>query len=406
MPDSTPFVALRHPLRLLSGILLVTVAVCAWLSFSVYHAYSTVEDGHRRLARHEYLHGDILRLDEALTMSATMAATSGEPRWEERYRRLAPNLDAAIAEAKGLAPIERAFAAAAQADAANLKLMSLETSAFALVRTGNLRAARALLDGPEYQQYKKLYANGMAEFIDDNRAYLAERVRRERTSGRIAFGITIAAMAALILITLQVLRLKLVGPLRLMAAAAADVSEGRLDRKVAVTSDDAIGALERAFNEMVARLRDQRIALEQKNVELEQNLATQERLFATVKQLSTPIIPVADDVLVLPLIGHVDPQRASDITHELLKGIAELRARVAILDMTGIAALDELVIHALLQAARAAELLGAKVMLVGISPAMARVIVERDVDLGSVKTFRDLRSAIEATSRRPPLNAR
>ena len=63
-------------------------------------------------------------------------------------------------------------------------------------------------------------------------------------------------------------------------------------------------------------------------------------------------------------------------------------------------------IHSLLQAARAAELLGAKVMLVGISPAMARVIVERDVDLGSVKTFRDLRSAIEATRRRPPLTAR
>lgn len=406
MPASPPFVALRHPLRLLSGILLVTVAVCAWLSFSVYHAYSTVEDGHRRLARHEHLHGEILRLDEALTMSATMAAASGEPRWENRYQRLAPDLEAAIAEAKGLAPIARAFAAAAQADVANVKLMNMETRAFALVRAGDLRGARALLDGPEYQQQKKLYADGMAEFINSNWAYLDDSLRRARAEGMIALGTTIAAMTALSLIMLQVLRLKLVRPLRLMAAAAADVSEGRLDRKVAVTSDDAIGVLERAFNEMVERLRDQRIALQQKNVDLEQNLATQARLFATVKQLSTPIIPVADDVLVLPLIGHVDLQRASDITHELLKGIAELRARVAILDVTGLAALDELVIHALLQAARAAELLGTKVMLVGISPAMARVIVQQDVDLGSMKTFRDLRSAIEATLRRPPCNAR
>ncbi|MFS8065726.1 MAG: STAS domain-containing protein, partial [Byssovorax sp.] len=216
----------------------------------------------------------------------------------------------------------------------------------------------------------------------------------------------IAAMIALLLITLQLLRLKVIQPLRHMAAAAADVSAGRLDGRVAVTSDDAIGALERAFNEMVERLRDQRFTLEQKNVDLEQNLATQERLFATVKQLSTPIIPVAHDVLVLPIIGHVDPQRAADITHELLQAIAERRARVVILDVTGIAALDEAVIDSLLRAVRAAEMLGAEVMLVGISPATARVIVELGVDLRSVKTFRDLRSAIEATLKRPSLSRR
>jgi rsbT co-antagonist protein RsbR len=413
MPARAPLLALRHPLRLLSGILLVTVAACTWLSFSGYRAYLTVENSHRRLARHEHLHGEILRLDEALTMSATMATASGEPRWEDRYQRLAPELDAAITEAKGLAPIERAFAAAAQADAANVKLVNMETRAFALVRAGDLRAARALLDGPEYRQQKELYADGMAEFIDDSRAYLDDRLRRARASGLTALSMTIAAMIALILITLQLLRLKVIRPLRHMAAAAADVSAGRLDGTVAVTSDDAIGALERAFNEMVERLRDQRVALEQKNVDLEQNLATQEQLFATqerlfetVKQLSTPIMPVAHDVLVLPIIGHVDPERASDITHELLKGIVELRARVAILDVTGIAALDESVIDSLLRTVRAAELLGTEVMLVGISPAMARVIVELGVDLGSVKTFRDLRSAIEATLRRPPGLAR
>ena len=406
MTARAPLLAVRHPLRLLSGILLATIAACSWLSISGYHAYLTVEDSHRRLARHEHLHGEILRLDEALTMSATLAASSGEPRWEDRYQRLAPELDAAIAEAKGLAPFERALADAVQADAANVKLVRMETRAFALVREGDLRAARALLDGPEYRQQKKLCADGMAGFIDDSRAYLDGRLKRARVSGLIAISMTIAAMIALILTTLQILRLKVIRPLRHMAAAAADVSEGRLDRRVAVTSDDAIGALERAFNGMVEKLRDQRVTLEQKNVDLEQNLATQERLFATVKQLSTPIIPVAHDVLVLPIIGHVDPQRASDITHELLRGIVERRARVVILDVTGIAALDEAVIDSLLRTVRAAEMLGTAVMLVGISPAMARVIVELGVDLRSVKTFRDLRSAIEATLSRPPGAAR
>ena len=406
MTARAPLLAVRHPLRLLSGILLATIATCSWLSISGYHAYLTVEDSHRRLARHEHLHGEILRLDEALTMSATLAASSGEPRWEDRYQRLAPELDAAIAEAKGLAPFERALADAVQADAANVKLVRMETRAFALVRAGDLRAARALLDGPEYRQQKKLCADGMAGFIDDSRAYLDGRLKRARVSGLIAISMTIAAMIALILTTLQILRLKVIRPLRHMAAAAADVSEGRLDRRVAVTSDDAIGALEQAFNGMVEKLRDQRVTLEQKNVDLEQNLATQERLFATVKQLSTPIIPVAHDVLVLPIIGHVDPQRASDITHELLRGIVERRARVVILDVTGIAALDEAVIDSLLRTVRAAEMLGTAVMLVGISPAMARVIVELGVDLRSVKTFRDLRSAIEATLSRPPGAAR
>jgi rsbT co-antagonist protein RsbR len=401
-----PFLALRHPLRLLSGILFLTVAACTWLSFSAYNAYSTDEDGQSRLARHERVHGEILRLDEALTMSVTMAATSGDPRWEARYQRLVPELEAAIAEAKRVAQIEGVSAAAAQADAANEKLTNLERRAFALVRAGDLLAARALLDGPEYQQQKKLCSDGAKKFIEDSRDYLDKTLRRERTSRMIALWTTIAAMIALLLITLQLLRLKVVRPLRQMAAAAADVSEGRLDRRVAVTSDDAIGTLERAFNAMVERLRDQRVALEQKTVDLEQNLATQERLFATVKQLSTPIIPVAHDVLVLPIIGHVDPQRASDITQKLLEGIAERHARVAILDVTGIAALDEAVIDSLLRAVRAAELLGTDVMLVGISPAMARVIVGQGVDLRSMKTFRDLRSAIEATLKRASLSAR
>jgi len=401
-----PFLALRHPLRLLSGILFLTVATCTWLSFSAYNAYLTDEGDQNRLARHERVHGEIRHLDEALTMSVTMAAASGDPRWEARYQQLVPELEAAIAEANRISLSDDVSAASAQAAAANEKLTNLELRAFALVREGDLLAARALLDGPEYQQQKKLCSDGAKKFIDDSRDELDETLRRERASRMIALWMTIAAMIALLLITLQLLRLNVVRPLRQMAAAAADVSEGRLDRRVAVTSDDAIGTLERAFNEMVERLRDQRAALEQKTVDLEQNLATQERLFATVKQLSTPIIPVAHDVLVLPIIGHVDPQRASDITQKLLEGIAERHARVAILDVTGIAALDEAVIDSLLRAVRAAELLGTEVMLVGISPAMAQVIVEQGVDLRSVKTFRDLRSAIEATMKRASLSAR
>jgi hypothetical protein len=138
-----PFLALRHPLRLLSGILFLTVATCTWLSFSAYSAYWTDEGGQNRLARHERVHGEIRRLDEALTMSVTMAAASGDPRWEARYQRLVPELEAAIAEAKRISLSDDVSAASAQADAANEKLANLELRAFALVREGDLLARRA-----------------------------------------------------------------------------------------------------------------------------------------------------------------------------------------------------------------------------------------------------------------------
>ncbi|MFS8068759.1 MAG: hypothetical protein ACMG6S_20555, partial [Byssovorax sp.] len=176
MPARTPLPAVRHPLRLLSGILLVTVAACTWLSFSVYDAYLRVEDSHRQLARHEHLRGEILRLDEALTMTATMAAASGEPRWDERYQRLASEFDAVLAETKRSTPVARAFAA-------NVKLLNMEARAFALVRAGDLRAARAIFDEPEYLQQKKFCAEGVAESIEDSRAYLDESLRRERAAG-------------------------------------------------------------------------------------------------------------------------------------------------------------------------------------------------------------------------------
>jgi hypothetical protein len=79
-------------------------------------------------------------------------------------------------------------------------------------------------------------------------------------------------------------------------------------------------------------------AIQQREDELRQSLETQNQLFATVRELSTPILPVADGVIVLPLIDHIDTRRAQDITPALLWGVASERARVAILHITGVAA--------------------------------------------------------------------
>ena len=117
---------------------------------------------------------------------------------------------------------------------------------------------------------------------------------------------------------------------------------------------------------------------------------------ATLAELSTPLIPVSDDVVVMPLIGTVDSTRAAQVIETLLGGIVERRAKTAILDITGVAVVDTQVADALVRAARGVKLLGARVMLTGIRPEVARTLVELAVDLGGIKTYGSLQAGIAA----------
>src|SRR5438128_228336 len=107
-----------------------TGAVLAWLSWSTYDLYTqdTIIAG--QVWRTEELRGTIIHLDEVLTMSARMAAATGDSQWEARYRKFEPQLDQAIKEILKLAPSQPL----AQTDAANLRLVEMENHAFALVR--------------------------------------------------------------------------------------------------------------------------------------------------------------------------------------------------------------------------------------------------------------------------------
>lgn len=116
---------------------------------------------------------------------------------------------------------------------------------------------------------------------------------------------------------------------------------------------------------------------------------------AIVRQLSTPIMPVYAGVLVLPLIGPVDAERAAQITESLLLAIGKERAAVVIIDITGVPAIDERIAGWLTQAVGATRLLGAQVVLVGIGPAIAQTIVQGGVDLGGAVTLADLKAGLE-----------
>ncbi len=130
----------------------------------------------------------------------------------------------------------------------------------------------------------------------------------------------------------------------------------------------------------------------------EERAALQEQVIAAQRvalhELSTPLVPIADGVIAMPLVGMIDSARAAQILQSLLEGIGRLHAHTAILDITGVRIVDTQVANALLGAARAARLLGARVVLTGISPNVAQTLVRLDTDLTGITTLGTLKSGI------------
>ncbi len=118
-----------------------------------------------------------------------------------------------------------------------------------------------------------------------------------------------------------------------------------------------------------------------------------------IRELSTPVLQVRERLLILPIIGAVDPQRARQLTEQLLRGIRSNRARVIVIDITGVAAIDSHVANHLVQTVEASRLLGASVIVTGLSPEIAQTLVNIGVDLGKMNTVGDLQGGIEEAER-------
>jgi rsbT co-antagonist protein RsbR len=121
----------------------------------------------------------------------------------------------------------------------------------------------------------------------------------------------------------------------------------------------------------------------------------QAKLREAIQELSTPIIPVYNGVLVVPLVGRVDSARAQALTEALLEAIAREQAEIVLLDITGVAVVDTSVANHLMQTARAASLLGSQVVLVGISAEVAQTLVQLGLDPGRLVTLSNLQSGLE-----------
>lgn len=114
-----------------------------------------------------------------------------------------------------------------------------------------------------------------------------------------------------------------------------------------------------------------------------------------IRELSTPVLPVRDRLLILPIIGIIDPQRARQLTEQLLSAIRLNRAKVVVMDLTGVPEMDQSVANHLVRTVEASRLVGADVIVTGLSPEIAQTLVTIGVDLGKMTTVGDLQGGLE-----------
>ncbi|MCK4751796.1 MAG: hypothetical protein KAS75_00005, partial [Planctomycetes bacterium] len=152
------------PVKLFTLTIVFTVIILGGLGGYTWRSYQQFKSGETGRFRLIELSGVITHLDEVLTMSMRMAVVTGEPQWEGRYKKFAPKLVAAIDEAVTLSPDILMGKALAQAEIANFKLSSIRGNAFNFIKTGNRKAAKALIGSSEYEEQKQVFSNGMTKF--------------------------------------------------------------------------------------------------------------------------------------------------------------------------------------------------------------------------------------------------
>jgi rsbT co-antagonist protein RsbR len=118
-----------------------------------------------------------------------------------------------------------------------------------------------------------------------------------------------------------------------------------------------------------------------------------------IRELSTPVLQVRERLLILPIIGVLDSQRARQVTEQLLRGIRTNRAKVVVIDITGVPQIDSTVANNLVQTVEASRLMGASVIITGLSSEIAQTLVTIGVDLSKMNAVGVLQGGIEEAER-------
>jgi rsbT co-antagonist protein RsbR len=157
--------------------------------------------------------------------------------------------------------------------------------------------------------------------------------------------------------------------------------------------------LRRMRDDLDARVQERTAELAKVNGALKAELAARKQAEEAIRALSTPVLPIRDRLLILPLIGIVDSKRALQLTEQLLGSIRTYRAQAVVVDITGVPIVDSKVANHLLQTVEAARLMGASVIVTGISPDLAQTLVRIGIDLSRLLTRADLMGGLEEAER-------
>ena len=174
-----------------------------------------------------------------------------------------------------------------------------------------------------------------------------------------------------------------------------NVSSGDFSVSVKIPEkEDEFAALSIGLERMINDMIEANKVSEERMAKLQTVVEEKERLFKTVRELSSPVIQVWENVLVMPLVGAIDSARAARITEDLLTGIIKYQAEIVIIEITGVPVVDTSVANHLIQTIKAAALLGAKCVVVGISSEVAQSLINLGVDLSRVVTRSNLQAGV------------
>ena len=146
-------------------------------------------------------------------------------------------------------------------------------------------------------------------------------------------------------------------------------------------------ALQKAHAELERRVEERTAELTKANETLRQQSRT-------IMELSTPVIKLWDEVILLPLVGVIDTERAQQMMERLLNAIVKNEARAVLLDVTGVPVIDTYVARHVISTVTAAKMLGTEVLITGISPDTAQTLVKLDIDLSALSTRGTLQAGI------------
>ena len=186
--------------RLFTATFLLTVVTLCGLIWYTWQSYEEFKTGQQRNFKTVELTGSIIHLDEVLTMSARMAASTGNLEWEKRYREFEPLLDSRINEAMELWPNVFISEAVSQTNLANIKLVEMENTAFDFVREGNNESAHEVLYSDAYEEQKRIYSEGVEQVTASMRQNVLSEIARQRGKALT----TISFLVLLVILTVGV----------------------------------------------------------------------------------------------------------------------------------------------------------------------------------------------------------